>query len=507
MENFSTELLQVADAVAREKDIPKESVITAMEEAIATAAKKKYGQENEIRATIEKNGNVVLVRERTVVNDNEVVDYNTQISLSEAHVNNEEAVIGDTVADPLPPIDLGRVAAQSAKQVIIQKVREAEKLRQYDEYKDRVGDIMNGIVKRADYGDVVVTLGHSTEAVIKRNALIKGEIFKVGDRVRAYLADVVRDNKGHQIFLSRTAPEFLIKLFAQEVPEVYDKIIEITAAAREPGSRAKIAVVSHDTNIDPVGSCVGVRGARVNAVINELQGEKIDIIQYSADPATFVVSALAPAEASKVVIDEERNRIEVVVPDEQLSLAIGRRGQNVRLASRLTGWSIDVMTEEDESKRRVEEFNSLSNLFIQALNVEDVIAHLLVTEGFSSVEDVAYVPVEEMAQIEGFDEDIAHALRERAREYLKEQEEKIQNAWKLSGVSEDLLELPYVDQEMMMLLGNAEIKTIDDVADLSSDELREIIPANKLDDEKADELIMTARQHWFNNEEAVAENN
>ncbi|MCH2037458.1 MAG: transcription termination factor NusA, partial [Rickettsiales bacterium] len=470
------------------------------------AARCKYGYENTIRATIGKGGDVTLVRELTVVEEQDVEDRNTQIALSDAKLKDPEVELGGIVTEPLPPIDLGRVAAQAAKQVIIQKVREAEKVRQYDEYKSREGEIVNGIVKRIDYGDIVVTLGHSSEAVIKRNSLIKGETFKVGDRVRAYLESVIRDNKGHQLFLSRTAPEFLAKLFAQEVPEVYDKIIDIVSVSREPGSRAKVAVLSHDSNIDPVGSCVGVRGARVNSIINELQGEKIDIIQYSAEPATFIVNALAPAEVSKVVIDEENNRIEVVVPDDQLSLAIGRRGQNVRLASRLANWSIDVMTEDDESKRRVEEFNTLSSVFIEALNVEDVIAHLLVTEGFTSIEEVAYVPVEEISEIEGFDEEVAAAIRERAREYLKEQQEKVKNAWKLSGVSEELLELPNMDQEMMVVLGEAGVKTLDDVADLSRDEFRDLLPDTKLDDDKINEIIMAAREHWFKNESQVAEN-
>lgn len=506
MESFSTELLQVADAVAREKDVPKEAIIQAMQEAIEMAARRKYGYENKIRATIGKSGGVTLVRELTVVEDESVEDRNTQIGLSDAKLQIADIELEGIITEPLPPIDLGRVAAQAAKQVIIQKVREAEKIRQYEEYKNRKGDIVNGVVKRIDYGDVVVTLGHSSEAVIKRNALIKGEAFKVGDRVRAYLEDVVRDNKGHQLFLSRTAPQFLAKLFAQEVPEVYDNIIEIVAVSREPGSRAKVAVLSHDTNIDPVGSCVGVRGARVNAVITELQGEKIDIIQYSSEPATFIVNALAPAEVSKVVIDEDNNRIEVVVPDDQLSLAIGRRGQNVRLASKLANWSIDVMTEDDESKRRVEEFNTLSAVFIEALNVEDVIAHLLVTEGFTSIEEVAYVPVEEISEIEGFDEEVAAAIRERAREYLKEQQEKVKNTWKLSGVSEELLELPNVDQQMMVKFGESGIKTMDDVADLSRDEFRDLLPNTTLDDEQINEIIMTARENWFKNENQAVEN-
>ncbi|MCD6035856.1 MAG: transcription elongation factor NusA [Rickettsiales bacterium] len=505
--NFTTELIQVADAVAREKDVPREAVIQAMENAIEIAARKKYGYEHTIRAKIDGTG-VKLFRDMEVVADNdpEALDEEkrfTKISLSEARQKNADIEIGGVISEPLPPIDLGRVAAQTAKQVIIQKVRDAERERQFDEYKNRVGEIMNGIVKRVDFGNVIVGLGHSTEAVITRDNQIRGENFKVNDRVRAYLKDVRRETKGHQIFLSRTAPEFMAKLFAQEVPEIYDGIIEVKSVAREPGSRAKIAVFSHDPGIDPVGSCVGVRGARVQAVIAELQGEKIDIIQYSADPATFIVNALAPAEVAKVVIDEDKRRIEVVVPDEQLSLAIGRRGQNVRLASQLAGWNIDVLTEETESKRRTEEFNNLSELFIKALDVEDVIAHLLVAEGFTSVEEVAYVPVEDLSGIEGFDADVAEELRQRARTYLESLQQKLKDAAQTLGIEAAVFELPHLKDEHIVALGEKGLKTLDDIADLSHDEFVELIPASGLKRDQIDETIMAARAHWFDQDSAA----
>jgi N utilization substance protein A len=523
--SFSTELIQVADAVAREKDVPKEAVLEAMQHAIEVAARKKYGYEHMIRAKIDSSG-VKLFRDIEVISDEDAkaaeeaakheqeVEHEdgayvphekrfAKISLTDAKIKKPDAQVGDVISEPLPPIDLGRVAAQTAKQVIIQKVRDAERERQFEEYKGRVGEIINGIVKRIDYGNVIVGLGHSAEAVIPRDQQIRGENYKVNDRVRAYVKDVKRELKGHQIYLSRTAPEFMAKLFAQEVPEIYDGVIEIKAAAREPGSRGKIAVFSHDPGIDPVGSCVGVRGARVQAVINELQGERIDIIQYSPDPATFVVNALAPAEVAKVVIDEEKNRIDVVVPDDQQSLAIGRRGQNVRLAAELTGWNIDILNEEAESKRRAEEFNSLSNLFIKALDVEDVIAHLLVTEGFSSVEDVAYVPVEDLATIEGFDEGIATELRNRARNYLEAEEARIKEACKTLGVEESLFGLPNMNETIVSALAAKGVKTLDDLADLSHDEFAEMAPDSGLTDEQINETIMAARAHWFEGDQAA----
>ncbi|HXM84489.1 MAG TPA: transcription termination factor NusA, partial [Stellaceae bacterium] len=411
------ELLQVADTVARDKGIDRDEVLQAMEQAIQKAGRSKYGQEYDIRAEIDrKSGEIKLMRFREVAEP--VVNEATQIPLEAAKKINPEAEIGDFLTDPLPPIDFGRIAAQTAKQVIVQKVRDAERQRQFKEFKDRVGEIVNGLVKRVEFGNVVVDLGRA-EAILRRDELLPRESFRQGERVRAYIYDVRQEVRGPQIFLSRTHPQFMAKLFAQEVPEIYDGIIEIRAVARDPGSRAKIAVISNDSGIDPVGACVGMRGSRVQAVVAELQGEKIDIIPWSQDPATFVVNALAPAEVAKVVMDEEQRRIEVVVPDDQLSLAIGRRGQNVRLASQLTGWDIDILTEAEESERRQEEFRTRSALFIQALDVDDVIAHLLVTEGFTSVEDVAFVPLNELSGIEGFEEDVAKELQQRAQVFIK----------------------------------------------------------------------------------------
>ena len=407
------ELLQVADSVARDKGIDKDEVLEAMEQAIQKAGRSKYGQEYDIRAEIDRrSGEIRLLRFREVVET--VENEATHMPLAAAKRLNADAEIGDFITDPLPPIDFGRIAAQTAKQVIVQKVRDAERQRQYNEFKDRTGEIVNGLVKRVEFGNVVVDLGRA-EAMLRRDELLPRENFRQGERVRAYIYDVRQEPRGPQIFLSRTHPQYMAKLFAQEVPEIYDGIIEIKAVARDPGSRAKIAVISRDSGIDPVGACVGMRGSRVQAVVGELQGEKIDIIPWSQDPATFVVNGLAPAEVTKVVMDEDQRRIEVVVPDDQLSLAIGRRGQNVRLASQLTGWDIDILTEAEESERRTEEFRVRSQLFIDALDIDDVIAHLLVTEGFTSLEEVAYVATKDLANIEGFDADIATELQTRAR--------------------------------------------------------------------------------------------
>ena len=503
----NTEILQIVDAVAREKGIERDSVLEAMESAIEIAGRRKYGHDHDVRAEIDrKTGEIRLFREMEVVEN--VEDYITQISLGDAKEKNAEAVLGDKISEPLPPIDLGRVAAQTAKQVIVQRVRDAERDKQFEDYKDRVGEIANGTVKRIEYGNIILDFG-STEAILLRDAQIRGEQLRQGDRIRAYIEDVRREAKGPQIFLSRSHPQFMVKLFAQEVPEVYDKVIEVKAVARDPGSRAKIAVLSNDSNIDPVGSCVGVRGARVQNVINELQGEKIDIIEWSADPASFVVNALAPAEVSKVVIDEDRKRIEVVLPDNQLSLAIGRRGQNVRLASQIVGWNIDVLSEDDESKRRVEEFHSLTKLFIASLDVEEVIAQLLASEGFASIEEVAYVPIEEMASIEGFDEDIANELRTRARDYLENESTKLVDKWKELGITEELADKSSISAEELIVLAENDVKTWSDLGDLSREEFREILPKSALTNDEIDTLIMNARSEWLDSEsddkEAVAE--
>ena len=391
---------------------------------------------------------------------------------------------------------MGRIAAQTAKQVIVQKVREAERHRQFEEYKDRTGEVISGVVKRVEYGNITIDLGR-TEAMLRRDESLPREHFKNGDRVRAYISDVREEQRGPQIFLSRTHPLFMAKLFTQEVPEIYDGVIEIKSVARDPGSRAKIAVVSNDSSIDPVGACVGMRGSRVQAVVGELQGEKIDIIPWSSDPATFVVNALAPAEVAKVVLDEENNRMDVVVPDEQLSLAIGRRGQNVRLASMLTGWDIDILTEKEETERRQQELSSRTALFIEALAVDDVIAHLLVSEGFIKVEQIADTPVDELAEIEGFDVEVAGELQERANNWLAENAAKLEAKRKEFGVTDEVVELQGLSIEMVVKLGEKGIKTLDDVADLASDELREIVGNDELTENKANEVIMAARAHWF----------
>ena len=494
------ELLQVADAVAREKSIEKDIVLGAMEEAVQKAARSKYGAENEIRAEIDrKTGEIRISRLLEVVD--RVENEPTQIALADATVRNPDAQVGDFIQEPLPPIDFGRIAAQTAKQVIVQKVREAERERQYGEYKNRIGEIVNGLVKRVEYGNVTVDLGRA-EAVLRRDELLPRENFRQGDRVRAYIYDVRREQRGPQIFLSRTHPQFMAKLFAQEVPEVYDGIIEIRAVARDPGSRAKIAVMSNDSSIDPVGACVGMRGSRVQAVVNELQGEKIDIIQWKQDPATFIVNALAPAEVAKVVLDEETRRIEVVVPDEQLSLAIGRRGQNVRLASQLTGWDIDILTEKEESERRQQEFRERSQMFIDTLDVDETIAQLLVTEGFASVEEVAFVPAEELSSIAGFDEDLTAELRRRAADYLSARDAELTEQRKALGVEEEVAAIEGLTPGMLVKLGEGGIKTLDDLAGLASDELLEMLPNEDLGEEEANTIIMAARAHWFADETA-----
>jgi len=494
------ELLQVADAVARDKGIDRDEVLEAMEQAIQKAGRSKYGHEHDIRAHVDrKTGEILLARYIEVVElvENEA----TQIPLTTALKKNPAAKAGDFLVDPLPPIDFGRIAAQTAKQVIVQKVRDAERQRQFNEYKDRVGEISNGLVKRVEFGNVIVDLGRA-EALLRRDELIPRETFRTGDRVRAFIYDVRAEQRGPQIFLSRTHPQFMAKLFAQEVPEIYDGIIEIKSVARDPGSRAKIAVLSHDSSIDPVGACVGMRGSRVQAVVAELQGEKIDIIPWSGEPATFVVNALAPAEVSKVVLDDENHAMEVVVPDDQLSLAIGRRGQNVRLASQLTGWSIDILTEAAESERRTEEFRSNSKMFIDALDVDDVIAHLLVTEGFSSVEEVAFVPLDDLTGIEGFDDGIADELQNRARVFLTEQDERYDVKRKELGVTDELAAIDGLSPAMLVKLGDKGVKTLDDLGDLASDELIDIVGKDQLSADQANEVIMAARAHWFEGEGA-----
>jgi len=464
------ELLQIARAVAAEKSIDESIVIEAIEEAIQKAARSRYGAENDIRAKIDpKTGELSLTRNMTVVE--EVENESQELTLADAQKIDKTAEIGTVFSDELPPIEFGRVASQTAKQVITQKVREAERQRQFEEYKDRVGEIVSGIVKRVEYGNVIIDLGRA-EGIIRRADGIPRENLQNNERVRAYIYDVREEVRGPQIFLSRAHPDFMAALFAQEVPEVYEGIIEIPSVARDPGSRAKIAVISNESSINPVGACVSMRGSRVQAVVTELAGEKIDIIPWSDDPATFIVNALQPAEVAKVVLDEEDQRIEVVVPDEQLSLAIGRRGQNVRLASQLTGWSIDILTEEEESERRQKEFAERTQLFIAALDVDEVIAQLLATEGFSDVEEIAYVDLGEIAVIEGFDEDTAEEIQARARDYLDRLAAEQDAKRKELGVEDGVLEIEGVDLAMAVKFGENDVKTVDDLAGLVTDDLR-----------------------------------
>ncbi len=499
------ELLQIADAVAREKMIDRMIVIEAMEEAIQKAARSKYGAEYDIRADIDpRTGDLKMARYREIVE--EIENSSTEILLEDAQVREEDAELGGFIIEPLPPMEYGRVAAQTAKQVIVQKVREAERDQQFEEYKDRVGEIINGTVKRVEYGNVIVDLGRG-EAVVRRDQQIPREMFRQGDRIRALVLDVRREARGPQIFLSRAAPPFMAALFMQEVPEIYDGIIEIRAVARDPGSRAKIGVISNDSSIDPVGACVGMRGSRVQAVVGELQGEKIDIIPWSDDHATFIVNALQPAEVAKVVLDEEAERIEVVVPDDQLSLAIGRRGQNVRLASQLTGWDIDIMTEADESERRQKEFEVQTALFIEALDVDEMIANLLVSEGFSSLDEVAFVPFEEIASIDGFDEDTATELQARAVDFLEAQNAAHLDAARTAGMQEDLIEFDGLSPPMLEALAKEGILTLTDFAELADWELAGgytvangqrtkddgILEPFDVGEDEAQTLIMTAR--------------
>jgi transcription termination/antitermination protein NusA len=499
------ELLQIADAVAREKAIDRSIVITAMEDAIAKAARSRYGAETEVHAEINaKTGELRLNRHMLVVET--VENPANQIVLEEARRHNPAAQIGDTIADTLPPLEYGRIAAQSAKQVIVQKVREAERDRQYEEYKDRIADIVNGIVKRVEYGNVVVDLGRG-EAIVRRDEMLPREVFRNGDRIRAYIYDVRREPRGPQIFLSRTHPQFMAKLFAQEVPEIYDGIVEVRAVARDPGSRAKIAVISRDSSVDPVGACVGMRGSRVQAVVNELQGEKIDIIPWSPDVATFVVNALAPAEVAKVVLDEDSERIEVVVPDQQLSLAIGRRGQNVRLASQLTGWDIDILTEQEESERRQAEFENRTRMYMEALNVDEVVGQLLASEGFASVEELALIDLKEIAGIEGFDEETAQELQTRARDYLDRIESELDAKRRELGVEDAVKDVPGVTTKMLVAFGENDVKTVEDLAGCATDDLAGwserkdgettrypgMLDGFELSREEAESIIMQAR--------------
>lgn len=492
------ELLLVAETVAREKGIEREDVILAMEQAIQKAAKAKYGMERDIRALIDRTtGEVDIQKCLTVVE--EVQDPLTEIVLKEAKERDSNAKVGDVISEMLPPIEFGRVAAQSARQVIFQKVRDAERAQQFLEYKDRIGQIISGLVKRVEFGNVVMDLGR-TEAILRREDTIPRETFRVGDRIRVYIADVRPETRGPMIFLSRTHPQFMMKLFEQEVPEIYDSIIEVKSVARDPGSRAKLAVYTTDPSIDPVGACVGMRGSRVQAVVTELQGEKVDIIPWSGNPATFVVNALAPAEVIKVVLDEENHRVDVVVEEEQLSLAIGRRGQNVRLASQLTGWNIDILTESEETTRRTEEQANRTKLFMEILDVDEMIGQLLASEGFATIEEIAYVPLSEFSNIEGFDEEISQELQNRALTHLDQREVKAREACKEMGLSQEVMDIDGLTSEMLLKLAKNGVKSLDDFADLAGDELLDIIGKSALPLERANAMIMAARSHWFTDE-------
>ncbi len=515
------ELLQTAEAVAREKMIDPDLVIQAMEDSLARAAKSRYGSEMDIRVHIDrKTGRAAFTRVRTVVADEEVENYQAQLTVAQARQYKRDPEIGDEIIDEVPPVDLGRIAAQSAKQVILQRVREAERDRQFDEFKERKGTIINGVVKREEYGNIIVDVGRG-EAILRRNEKIGRESYRPNDRIRAYVKDVRRETRGPQIFLSRTDPQFMAELFKMEVPEIYDGIIEIKAVARDPGSRAKIAVLSHDNSIDPVGACVGMRGSRVQAVVGELQGEKIDIIPWNADQATFLVNALQPAEVSKVVVDEDAGKIEVVVPDEQLSLAIGRRGQNVRLASQLTGLDIDILTEAEESQRRQAEFAERTKLFVDALDLDEFFAQLLVAEGFTNLEEVAYVDLDELLSIEGVDEGTAEELQARARDYIEEQNRKAIEAAKALGVEQSLFDFDGLTPQMVEALAKDDVKTLEDFATCADWELAggwTTVNGQRVKDEgilekfgmsleDAQNLIMTARIQlgWVDPSELVDE--
>jgi N utilization substance protein A len=465
------ELLQTAEAVAREKMIDPGLVIEAMEESLARAAKSRYGAEMDIRVSIDrKTGRAKFTRVRTVVADDELENYQAEFTVEQAKQYMENPEVGQQLVEEVPPVEMGRIAAQSAKQVILQKVREAERDRQYEEFKDRAGTIINGLVKREEYGNVIVDVG-AGEAILRRNEKIGRESYRPNDRIRVYIKEVRREQRGPQIFLSRTAPDFMAELFKMEVPEIYDGIIEIKAVARDPGSRAKIAVISYDNSIDPVGACVGMRGSRVQAVVNELQGEKIDIIPWNDDQPTFLVNALQPAEVTKVVLDEEAGKIEVVVPEEQLSLAIGRRGQNVRLASQLTGLDIDIMTEEQESQRRQAEFELRTKLFMDNLDLDEFFAQLLVAEGFTSLEEVAYVEVDELLVIDGVDEDTASELQARARDVLEAQNKAALDSARALGVEDSLVEFEGLTPQMLEALAKDDVKTLEDFATCADWEL------------------------------------
>lgn len=492
-------LIQVADVVAREKNIERDEVLGAMEDAIQKVGKTKYGHENDIRAHIDpKSGDITLARYREVVE--EIENPHTQVSLSDAQPLKPGAVVGDFVVDILPPVEFGRVAAQSARQIISQRVREVERMHQYLAYKDRIGEVVTGIVKRVEFGNYLLDIGR-TEAILQKDHIIPREVFRPGDRVRAYILNVTREGRGPQVILSRTDARFMAMLFQQEVPEIAEGIIEIVSVARDPGSRAKIAVRVKDSSLDPVGACVGIRGSRIQAIITELQGEKIDIVVWSESIPTYVINALAPAEISKVVLDEEKGQVEVVVSAEQLSMAIGRRGQNVKLATTLTGLNINIISEAEEAEKRAEKFKNQSKMFIEALDVDEVIAHLLTAEGFVTPQEVAEADIQELMSIEGFDEELATELQNRAKHFVKSFAKKLAEQIDAMGIDNDLKTFPGLTPEMLIELGNLEVKTLDDFADLASDELVDILE-DKISLDEANAMILAARAHWYTEPQA-----
>lgn len=526
---MTLELLQVAEAVAREKNIDRQLIIGAMEQAIEMGARRKFGMDYDVDATIDPEGGDIDIKRRWLIvekvmepvdeeefrraqrEDREpemkpavdaegkpVKENDYQLLLSEAKKKRKDAKVGEYIEEELPPFDFGRVAAQAAKQVIFQRVLDAEREKEFEEYKDRVGEIISGIVKRVDNRGILVDLGRA-EAIIPRGEIIPKETYRQGDRIRGYIYDVRQEPRSPQVFVSRTHPKFLEKLFEQAVPEIGSGTIEIIGAARDPGFRAKIAVKSYDANIDPVGACVGIRGVRVQEVVEELQGERVDIIQYTPDPAAFLIKAIAPATVTKVVVDEAEGRMEVIVPEDELSLAIGRRGQNVRLASMLTGWSVDVMTEAESAEKHAEQFEIVSKLFMGGLDVDETLARLLMAEGFKSIEELVMISTEELGGIEGLDTDIATELQNRAAAWLAEQKKELAKA----GVSEELASLEGMRTEILLELGKAKIKTLDDLGDLATDELQEILPDGMLTESQAEKLIMQAREHWFAEDETA----
>ncbi|RYE05759.1 MAG: transcription termination/antitermination protein NusA [Rickettsiaceae bacterium] len=487
----NTEILQVVESISREKGISRDNLITTMEQAIEAVARKKYGHEHNIKAEISrKNGEIKLYRILRIVDN--PVNYFAEISLKDGQEKNPEAGIGDEILEPLPPIDLGRTPAHVARQVIIQGVSEVEREKQYQDFKDRKGEIINGSVKRVEFGNIIVDLGRA-EAIIKKDQTIRGENYKINDRIKAYIQDVRLESRGPQIFLSRTDNRMLAKLFELEVPEIYDNIIEIKAIAREPGSKAKIAVFASDSSVDPVGSCVGIRGNRVKSVTSELGGEKIDVILWSKNVAQFVINAMAPAEISKIVIDQDKGRVEVVVPTEQLSIAIGRRGQNVRLASNLTRWKIDVMTDEQESKRRSEEFNNTTELFMKVLDVEEVVAQLLSVEGYANIEQIAAADANSLAAIDGFEAELATEIQDRAISYVDSKNQEILEKLEILGVEQELIDVLELAPEHLLSLAEYGVKTIEDLGEVTIDEFKKLVPNVNMSDESIKLLIEAAR--------------